>query len=92
MTFKNEHGDYSVNNLIILCYNCCFLTSGAPSVVNRVHIEHSFKHPEKYNQDRDQWKDPSNTSSGLGLEPEDDLTEEEIRKIKEEIDRELGRS
>tara|TARA_Y100000004_G_scaffold113685_1_gene127663 strand:- start:5214 stop:5366 length:153 start_codon:yes stop_codon:yes gene_type:complete len=41
---------------------------------------------------RDSWLDPSMNPSGLGLEADDDLTEEEIRKIKEEIDRELGRT
>ena len=92
MTFKEEHGDYTSTNLIILCYNCCFLTKGAPTVVNRKHIASSFKTPENYNQNRGQWLDPSNNASGLGLEPENDLTEEEIRKIKEEIDRELGRT
>ena len=92
MVFKDKHGDYSPSNLIILCYNCSFLTQGAPTVVNRQHIKDSFKNPERYNPNRDSWKDPSNVSSGLGLEPEDDLTEEEIRKIKEEIDRELGRT
>ena len=91
MVFKDKHGDYSPSNLIILCYNCSFLTQGAPTVVNRQHIKDSIKNPDRYNSDRDPWKDPSNLSSGLGLEPEDDLTEEEIQKIKEEIDRELGR-
>ena len=61
-------------------------------MVNRKHIKDSIKNPDNYNSDRDPWKDPSNISSGLGLEPQNDLTEEEIQKIKEEIDRELGRT
>jgi len=91
MVFKDEHGDYAPTNLVVLCYNCCFLTKDAPTVVNRVHIEDSLKNEDpRYNSDRASWIDPSNAVS-LMPEPENDLSEEEIRQIKEEIDRELGR-
>lgn len=91
MVFKDEHGDYTPTNLAVLCYNCCFLTKDAPTVVNRVHIEDSLKNEDpRYNPNRASWADPSNAVS-LMPEPENDLSEEEIRQIKEEIDRELGR-
>ena len=92
LTFKDTPADYSPNNLISLCYNCCFLTKNAPTVVNRRHIESSLAKENAPEPKRDSWLDPSGNPSGLGLEADDDLTEEEIRKIKEEIDRELGRT
>lgn len=38
--------NYSLTNLNLLCYNCMFLTTGAPSVVYKRNIEKSF-----YNSD-----------------------------------------
>ena len=68
------------------------MTKDAPTVINRKHIKKSLSGERKAAPGRDQQLDPSMASSGIGLEPEDDLTDEEIRKLKEEIDRELGRS
>lgn len=40
--------NFSLTNLQLYCYNCMFLTTGAPSVVYRTsHIEKSFTQPEK---------------------------------------------
>lgn len=49
MHFKdNNHKNFSLTNLELYCYNCMFLTTGAPSVVYRKsHIEKSFTQPEK---------------------------------------------
>ena len=89
LVFKGEDGDYSVSNLINLCYNCCFLTKGAPTVVNRKHIDSSLKGKTSGSGQPD--SDPTLNPTGLGLPAEDDLTDEEIAEIKREIDRELGR-
>ena len=47
--FKDHnHKNFSLENLELYCYNCMFLTTGAPSVVYRTsHIEKSFIQPEK---------------------------------------------
>ena len=48
LNFKdgNRH-NYTLENSELLCYNCMFLTSGAPSVVNKNLIPKSFISPEK---------------------------------------------
>jgi hypothetical protein len=46
--FKDgDHSNFSLDNLQLYCYNCMFLTTGAPSVVNRSYIEKSFVTPDK---------------------------------------------
>lgn len=48
MHFKdNNHKNFSLDNLELYCYNCMFLTTGAPSVAYRREIEKSFVAPEK---------------------------------------------
>lgn len=47
ITFKDGTKNFALDNLQLLCYNCVFLTTGAPSVANRGLIEKSFKEPEK---------------------------------------------
>jgi hypothetical protein len=42
----NRH-NYTLQNLELLCYNCMFLTTGAPTVVNKNLIIKSFITPEK---------------------------------------------
>ena len=47
LTFKDQnHHNFQLDNLELRCYNCMFLTTGAPSVVNRNLIEKSFIDPE----------------------------------------------
>jgi hypothetical protein len=47
ITFADgNHSNFSLANLQLYCYNCMFLTTGAPSVVNRNLIEKSFIDPE----------------------------------------------
>jgi len=48
LTFKDgNHGNFALDNLTLYCYNCIFLTTEAPSVVNRKLIERSFTRPDK---------------------------------------------
>jgi hypothetical protein len=47
LTFADgNHANFNLSNLELRCYNCMFLTTGAPSVVNRNAIPKSFTHPE----------------------------------------------
>lgn len=47
LTFKdNDRTNFSLENLQLLCYNCMFLTTGAPSVVNKKHITRSYVNPD----------------------------------------------
>lgn len=47
LTFKDgNRSNFQLDNLILLCYNCLFLTTGAPSVVNRGTIKRSLTHPD----------------------------------------------
>lgn len=48
LTFADgDHTNFTLSNLQLYCYNCMFLTTGAPWVVNRQQIETSFRSPEK---------------------------------------------
>jgi len=88
LTWRNERGDYDPTNLILLCYNCVFLTRDAPAIVNQKTIRRSLTKPETIGR-RDQYIDPERER--VGDEPEDDLNDDEIASLKREIDRELGR-
>lgn len=47
MHFKDgNHKNFTLENLELYCYNCMFLTTGAPSVVYRREIERSFTAPQ----------------------------------------------
>ncbi len=47
LTFKDgNRQNFNLANLELLCYNCMFLTTGAPSVVNKSQIPRSFTAPE----------------------------------------------
>jgi hypothetical protein len=41
-----NHSNFSLSNLNLLCYNCMFLTTGAPTVVNKNLIEKSIRNPK----------------------------------------------
>lgn len=54
LSFKdNNKKNFQLENLQLLCYNCMFLTTGAPSVVYRESLEKTLQHPEqiKHNPD-----------------------------------------
>jgi hypothetical protein len=62
LTFKETIRDYSRNNLWLLCYNCMFLTTGAPWAAHKFDIKKSLTDPEfkpskienpRYNDDMD---------------------------------------
>lgn len=38
--------NYNLTNLSLLCYNCSFLTSGAPNIIHKKLIKHSLTHPD----------------------------------------------
>jgi 5-methylcytosine-specific restriction endonuclease McrA len=42
----NNKLNFNLTNLELLCYNCMFLTTGAPSVAYRNQIKRSFHNPE----------------------------------------------
>lgn len=47
LSFKDGNNkNFTLDNLELLCYNCMFLTTGAPSVVYRKQIKRSFTNPE----------------------------------------------
>lgn len=87
MRFKdNNHKNFSLDNLTLYCYNCMFLTTGAPSVVYRTsHIEKSFTTPEKIPKKHttpmtvaDHY-DPQDTDTLMDLSIE--LTEDERQQL-----------
>lgn len=48
LTFKDaDRYNFDLTNLHLLCYNCAFLTTGAPTVVNRKIIPRSFNEPDR---------------------------------------------
>ena len=53
LTFKDgDRKNYNKDNLHLVCYNCMFLTSGAPSVAHQNHIEYSFENPDAFVKDK----------------------------------------
>lgn len=89
LTFKNGQRDFTVTNLHLLCYNCMFLTTGAPSVANRGYILKSFTEPESIPKD---WQVMPRPADQNDLEDKDSPeTEGEFDDIRDEILRELGR-
>jgi hypothetical protein len=91
--------NFNLDNLELLCYNCMFLTTGAPSVAYRKDIVKSFDRPEELSQhtqlemteaDRhpsaDEQKKIESFKEDISLE----LTEEEKKKLLEEIEKELS--
>ena len=85
LTFLDgDHSNYKLDNLVLYCYNCMFLISGAPSVVNRNLIVKSFTEPEKIKatQDIDITTSDYYDLHDMQLEDIDvTLTEEELREI-----------
>lgn len=90
LTFREEKGDFTPTNLVLLCYNCVFLTKGAPSVVNKKTIKRSLTRPESLSKSMDPYLDPD--PKRMTSEPEDDLDDDEIEALKREINKELGRA
>lgn len=94
LTFKGKHGDYSLDNLQLLCYNCVFLTKGAPAIVNRRDLNKALQTPEELSERiyGDKFINPDSEDS-IGPEPDETfgLSEEDIEELKREIAEELSR-
>lgn len=78
----------ALSNLNLLCYNCMFLTTGAPSVVNKKKIQTSLAAPEELKKHNIQ---PSITSTDYIDLDEDTLLEqlhnlEDMELTEEEMD------
>jgi hypothetical protein len=89
LTFKSGVKDFSQDNLQLLCYNCLFLTTGAPTVAHKAYIEKSFTEPEKIPKTWQVNHRPGDIKELDTDEP--DNTEGGFDDIRDEIMRELGR-
>lgn len=89
ITFKNGVKDFARDNLQLLCYNCLFLTTGAPTVAHRGYIEKSFDAPDKIPK---VWQVDPRPGDMKELDTdESDNTDAGFDDIRDEIMRELGR-
>ncbi len=89
LTFKNGQKDFTQDNLQLLCYNCLFLTTGAPTVANRGYIEKSFNEPDKIPK---RWQVDPRSADSLDIgENDSENTPDDFLGMQEEILRELGR-
>ena len=89
LTFRNGKKDFTQENLQLLCYNCLFLTTGAPTVANRGYIEKSFNEPDKIPKN---WQVDHRAVDAVDIgETEPDNKEGGFDDIRDEIMRELGR-
>jgi hypothetical protein len=89
LTFKSGKKDFTQNNLQLLCYNCLFLTTGAPTVANRGYIVKSFNEPEKIPK---RWDIDHRPADALDVgETDSDNTQGGFDDIHTEILKELGR-
>lgn len=91
LTFRNGQRDFTQSNLQLLCYNCIFLTSGAPSVANRSvnTIVKSFNDPDAIPKE---WQVDPRPADVLEQDTDEpDNTVGDYSSIQEEILKELGR-
>lgn len=89
LTFKKDQKNFSQDNLQLLCYNCCFLTTGAPTVANRGYIEKSFKDPEAIPK---RWQVDPRPADVIDVgETDSDKKPGDFSDIKDQILRQLGR-
>ena len=88
LIFNDKHGDYSLSNLKLLCFNCVFLTRNAPTLVNRRDLHRMIHDPESYTPTKNKFKNPEPDSV---IEDEIELSEKELDQLMREIDLELGR-
>lgn len=89
ITFKNGKRDFTRENLELLCYNCLFLTTGAPTVAHRGYIEKSFEEPDKIPKN---WQVDHRAVDAVDIgETEPDNNANDFASMQEEILKELGR-
>jgi len=89
LTFRNGKKDFTQDNLQLLCYNCLFLTTGAPTVAHRGYIEKSFEEPDKIPKN---WQVDHRAVDAVDIgETEPDNNANDFASMQEEILKELGR-
>lgn len=89
LTFKNGKKDFTQSNIHLLCYNCLFLTTGAPSVANRGYIHKSLIDPDSTPK---RWDVDPRPADALDIgETEPDNNAGDFASMQEEILKELGR-
>jgi hypothetical protein len=89
LTFRNGEKDFTQDNLQLLCYNCLFLTTGAPTVAHRGYIEKSFEKPDKIPKN---WQVDHRAVDAVDIgETEPDNNVNDFASMQEEILKELGR-
>jgi hypothetical protein len=89
LTFRNGKKDFTQDNLQLLCYNCLFLTTGAPTVAHRGYIEKSFEKPDKIPKN---WQVDHRAVDAVDIgETEPDNNANDFASMQEEILKELGR-
>lgn len=86
LTFKDTIRDYTKSNLWLLCYNCMFLTTGAPWSAHKNQIKQSLTNPDFKASKADIPKYNDN------LDTEDELIEQDDTNWQDEILKELGRN
>lgn len=94
LTFKNQIGDFTKTNLHLLCYNCMFLTTGAPWVAHKDHIKHSLLNPTEVkprSKDRPHYNDDKDIMDDAEIEATVEHHKDDILSIQAEILKELGR-
>jgi hypothetical protein len=90
LTFRNGQKDFSQENLQLLCYNCLFLTTGAPTVANKGYIVKSFEEPDKIPK---RWDVDPRPADVLDIgETESDNRNDDFLSMQDEILKELGRA
>ena len=93
LTFKNQIGDFSRNNLHLKCYNCMFLTTGAPWVAHQKQIVNSLTNPNAKTRkdDKPRYMDALDIAEDTEIEQTVTEQRDNIRDLQAEILRELGR-
>lgn len=89
LTFKNNMGDYSKDNLWLMCYNCMFLTTGAPWTAHKKMIKPTLLNPEEHKPHKQDVKKYMDALPDKG--EEDELEGINHDNWQQEILKELGR-
>lgn len=86
LRFKDgNRKNFSLENLELYCYNCMFLTTGAPTVVYREQITRSFENPDSIRKANTIPPKVSDSYDPEDEQPSSLLTEEERLAILREI-------
>jgi len=71
LTFKDgKRGNMAFDNLHLLCYNCMFLTTGLPSLVNRRQLDKFARDPHRDSYPGD-WHDASEVEDLIAPVPDE---------------------